>query len=58
MLILNDTSEMRSSVGENIVFEWNIIDKIGRILVLTDGNYLCPSCKKYKLRFKSAGFWD
>ena len=42
----------------NIIFSWDIKDKIGRELKLTDGKYICPSCGKFNLTFLEIGNWD
>lgn len=53
-----DTKKACGSIGEGIVFDWNVKSQIGRTLVLTDGKYICPNCHKFNLRFFQSGFWD
>ncbi|MEW5912952.1 MAG: hypothetical protein AB1814_10380 [Thermodesulfobacteriota bacterium] len=44
--------------GDKVVASWNTMARLGRALKLTDGEYLCPVCKKFTLRFTHVGFWD
>lgn len=44
--------------GDKVVASWNTMARLGRALKLTDGEYLCPACQKFTLRFKHVGFWD
>ncbi|RJX28716.1 MAG: hypothetical protein C4525_15850 [Desulfarculus sp.] len=44
--------------GDKVVASWNTAARLGRALKLTDGEYLCPVCKKFTLRFTHVGFWD
>lgn len=53
-----DTAKACGSVGEKTVFDWNVGNEIGRKLLLTDGDYICPSCHKFSLRFEDVGCWD
>lgn len=56
-VVLYDDETICQSEGEQ-VFSWNMHNKIGRKLVLTDGQYLCPSCGEYNLSFSYDGEWD
>jgi DNA-directed RNA polymerase subunit RPC12/RpoP len=40
------------------VFQWAMGDQIGRDLILTDGDYLCPQCGRFTMSFAMAGCWD
>lgn len=54
-----DPEELCNERGEATVASWNISDRLGRELVLTDGRYYCPSCNSFGLRFQDAGLcWD
>lgn len=58
-LISYDDSRLISKRGLNDIAEWNMQDRLGRILVITDGNYYCPQCKSSNLRFLDSGIcWD
>lgn len=58
-IVAYDENELQQTPGENIVTSWNISDELGRILQLTDGEYFCPSCKEFSLRFEEGGIcWD
>lgn len=59
-LIPYDDPWLIGTAGERNLAEWNMQDSLGRILVLTDGNYKCPKCRKMTLTFNddSAVLWD
>ncbi len=42
----------------NEVFSWNVSGEIGKELTLSEGDYLCPDCGKFNLRFEHYGCWD
>lgn len=53
-----DSEELMQVKGKAVV-TWNVKEKLGRILVLTDGKYLCPSCKKFEMTFEAGTLcWD
>ena len=53
-----DSDKAFEMAGKNNVFSWNVRDKIDKELVLTDGNYICPACRKFTLKFFDVGCWD
>jgi len=53
-----DSKKAYATLGKKNVFNWRVVDEIGRVLVLTDGNYICPSCRKFSLKFFDVGNWD
>lgn len=54
-----DDDDLVDGVGRREVVSWNVYEELGRALSLTDRKYLCPSCRKYKLKFKDSGLcWD
>ncbi len=58
-IISYDDPSMIKSAGDNIVASWNMEQKIGRELIITNGSYLCPKCKKPNLKFEDSGLcWD
>ena len=56
-VVAYDDKKACKSEGEE-VFSWNVKDKIGRVLKLTDGKYICPACGKFNLTFTDMGCWD
>lgn len=50
-----DNTDLAGSPGQDEVAEWNVEDKLGRTLKLTNGTYKCPKCEKFTLRFKDSG---
>jgi RNA polymerase subunit RPABC4/transcription elongation factor Spt4 len=57
-IVAYDQGELQERKG-NPVAEWNMEEKLGRTLELTDGRYFCPSCKSFDLTFKETGLcWD
>ncbi len=53
-----DSPELIKRAG-NPIETWNAAGELGRVLVLTDGEYRCPKCKEFKMTFKPAGIlWD
>jgi hypothetical protein len=57
-IIAYDNNQLLKKEGENLVAWWNVSDKIGRVLVLTDGEYLCPACNKYHMTFRPSTVWE
>jgi hypothetical protein len=58
-IVAYDEDELQQAPGNNIVTSWNVSDRLGRILQLTDGEYFCPLCKEFNLRFEEGGMhWD
>jgi hypothetical protein len=54
-----DDPRLAESPGKHHVAEWNMEDRLGRELVLTDGKYRCPKCGKMSLEFSDDGLcWD
>lgn len=54
-----DDPRLSESPGERAVAEWNMQEQLGRELMLTDGNHMCPKCSKMSLRFRDSGLcWD
>ena len=54
-----DDAKLIGERGANEVESWNMEEELGRELVLTDGSYYCPSCGKFKLKFRPAQVcWD
>jgi hypothetical protein len=54
-----DDVRLAGAPGQRVVVEWAMQEELGRELVLTDGNYKCPSCEKLSLRFSDGGMlWD
>jgi Zn finger protein HypA/HybF involved in hydrogenase expression len=47
-----DDKKLVGKLGKNEIVSWNMEEQLGRVLRLTDGIYLCPSCEEYKLRFE------
>ena len=53
-----DDPQLIGSPGDEIVAEWNMEERLGRNLLLTDGSSKCPGCRKKTLRFADSGLWD
>jgi len=54
-----DDPTLSEFAGEYTVVSWNMHEKLGRVLELTDGNYRCPQCGLMTLRFEDSGLcWD
>jgi hypothetical protein len=54
-----DNPSLTDSTGEGVIEEWNTLDELGRSLKLTDGNYKCPKCRHFTLKFRSGeNCWD
>ncbi len=52
-------SSLAGTPGEGVIEEWNTQDKLSRDLRLTDGNYKCPKCGHFTLKFTSGEMcWD
>jgi len=45
-----DDPRVVGSPGERTFAEWNMKERLGRELILTDGSYKCPRCEKMTLR--------
>ena len=50
-VIAYDNPLLLGEPSEDEVVSWNVADRLGRVLVLTDGTYLCPECSRFTLRF-------
>ena len=58
-VISYDDRRLTASPGKGKVASWNMKEKLGRELVLTDGGYLCPKCNNMSLKFRNTGLcWD
>jgi hypothetical protein len=57
-IIPYDDPGLLGTPGLKIVAEWRMQDQLGRDLQLTDGQYKCPRCNKYTLRFEESGCFD
>ena len=58
-LIPYDDPRLPESPGKRATTELNMLGRLGRQLMLTDGNYRCPKCNKMSLRFRDTGlYWD
>jgi len=54
-----DDPMLSELAGKHTVVSWNMGEKLGRVLKLTDGNYRCPQCGRMTLRFEDSGLcWD
>ena len=55
-----DDPSLAGSAGEKVVFGWTLPgdDSHRRSVRLTDGTYLCPTCRQPTLTFSDEGFWD
>ena len=54
-----DNEELILELGEEEVASWNMEEKLGREVKLTDGKYYCPNCKEFHLTFLDGGLcWD
>jgi len=54
-----DDKKLLGKAGKLEVASWNMEEQLGRVLRLTDGKYLCPSCGEYKLSFAPGDIlWD
>ena len=52
-----DDDRICKQKGEEVAF-WSTEDKLGRDLILTNGQYLCPACGKHELSFVHFGCFD
>ena len=52
-----DSDKLCSRKGER-VFDWNATAEIGRVLELTEGDYICPKCGRFAMSFADVGRWD
>jgi hypothetical protein len=50
-----DAEELIGARGEREVVSWNAAGRLGRVLVLPDGRYLCPTCRAHSLTFEPGG---
>ncbi len=58
-VISYDDPRLLQSPGNKKLVDWKTQEKLGRELVLTDGNYLCPKCSTMSLQFQESGLrWD
>ena len=57
MILYND-EKIYMRKGDVIVFDWDASEEIGKILVLTNGGYWCPTCCRFDLSFSDVGCWD
>ena len=54
-----DDLTLSDGTGKHEVTSWNVKNRLGRVLKLTDGNYTCPKCGQMTLHFENSGlFWD
>jgi Zn finger protein HypA/HybF involved in hydrogenase expression len=47
-----DDESLQGKPGANVIASWDFTEKIGRVVALTDGTYLCPTCGEFHLRFQ------
>jgi Zn finger protein HypA/HybF involved in hydrogenase expression len=58
-LIPYDDPRLSKTPGKRKVAQCSIEDPLDRDLILTNGNYMCPKCKKLWLRFRKGRLhWD
>jgi len=58
-LIPYDDPRLSKSPGKHAVVEWKMQGRVGRKLILTNGNYMCPKCNKMLMCFRDSGLcWD
>jgi len=58
-IIAYDDPRLSKTPGKRTVAGWCIQDPLDRDLILTNGNYVCPKCKKLWLRFRKGSLrWD
>ena len=58
-LIPYDDPRMSTSSGTSKVMGWNMKEKLGREVSLTDANYFCPKCNNMSLLFRDTSLrWD
>lgn len=48
-----DDLQLLGTPGNREVAGWNVKEKLGRELVLTDGKYKCPKCGQMSLEFSN-----
>ncbi|MCB2189302.1 MAG: hypothetical protein KQJ78_23030 [Deltaproteobacteria bacterium] len=53
-----DDPSLLGKKGAKVITSWNTQKRLGRSLVLTDGDYLCPNCGKFTLHFQQVGLYD
>lgn len=53
-----DSPELQPTPGTGRVADWNEEERIGRVVRLNDGPYLCPKCGESGLTFRLVGFFD
>ncbi len=56
-IIPYDDNSLSKNKGK-VVFTWDMQEKLGRELILTDSKYLCPNCGQFLLSFLDIGVWD
>lgn len=49
---------MVQNPGAETVASWNFPEHKNQQIRLTDGDYLCPNCGKFRLHFRHSGQWD
>lgn len=52
VLLYSDKSLFKN--GHQTVFKW----KMGDVFKLTNGDYICPICHEFELKFSHVGYWD
>jgi hypothetical protein len=53
-----DSKELMKIQGRTVE-SWNVQDRLGRVLILTDGKYFCPQCNKFEMTFLPGSVcWD
>lgn len=57
-VVAYDHPELVGQRGKQMVFSWNVKERIGRNPSLFDGYYYCPACQRMQLSFQMSGFWD
>lgn len=58
-IIAYDHTKVVGKITDIIVVDWNVGDRLGRVLKIYKGTYLCPVCDKFNLQFNNSGLcWD
>ena len=57
-ILAYDTPSLSDQSSDVESAAWDISDKLGRRLILTRSQYLCPHCTKKTLRFELSGLFD
>ena len=50
--------QMVQNPGTKTIASWNLPEPKNTQIRLTDGDYFCPNCGKFYLRFRHSGLWD